>query len=53
MPSTSCDGSGLKTMIRFGKGKARSGREESSALGLPPGQPVIVCWISLKTLMLS
>ena len=28
---------------RLGNGFARSGRCESSALGLPPGQPVMVC----------
>ena len=45
---TSSCGSGLRISERFGNGAARSGRVESSAFGLPPGQPVIVCWSRLK-----
>ena len=49
---TSSSGCGEKTITRLGKGDEGTGRVESSALGLPPGQPVMVCWRSLKTSML-
>ena len=49
---TSSSGCGLKIRTRFGNGAARSGREVSSAWGLPPGQPVMVCCSSLNTRML-
>ena len=43
---------GLKIIDLFFLGKARSGRLLSSALGLPPGQPVMVFCIRLNILML-
>jgi Ca2+-transporting ATPase len=47
MASVSSLGSGLSTSTRFGKGVARSGRCESSAVGFPPGQPVMAqAWSS-------
>ncbi len=50
---TSSSGCGENTIILFGKGKALSGRSVSSAFGLPPGQPVIVCCRSLNTRILT
>ena len=50
---TSSSGWGENTITRFCAGMARSGRLVSSALGLPPGHPVMVCCRSLNILMLQ
>ena len=49
---TSSSGCGEKRSTVLGYGAAATGRVLSSAFGLPPGQPVMVCWRSLKTSML-
>src|SRR3546814_10716193 len=53
MEITSSSGCGEKIIYRFFAGSRRSGRWLSSALALPPGQPVMVCcsWLNLSILI--
>ena len=50
---TSSSGWGEKISTVLGNGAAGTGRVLSSAFGLPPGQPVMVCCRSLNTSMFT